>query len=233
MAQITSPSAPAAVAPGDSPAATSRTRRGGTLALLAAGVAAGPLFVTVGLVQELTRAGFDPRRHPLSLLSLGDHGWIQITNFVVAGVLVLASAAGLRRALSPGRASTWGPRLIGVYGAGLIWGGVFVADPAFGYPIGTPEGQPEQLSWHGILHGIAPAVASFALLAACVVFARRFAAEGRRGWAAYCVSAVVADLGLTLVCFAVADYRFMFAGGAFIWIWAAAVTAHTLRTASR
>jgi Protein of unknown function (DUF998) len=200
-----------------------------TNALLTAGVLAGPVFVLTVLAQALTRDGFDPRRHPLSLLALGDHGWIQITNFVACGVLAFASAFGLRRALRGSRAGTWGPILIGTYGVGLVWGGVFSADPAYGFPVGTPDGAPEQLSWHGALHGIAPALAAIALVAAAFVFARRFAAEGRRGWVAYCVGAVVADLGLTSVTFATDDYRWMLAGGIVIWTWAAAVTAHVLR----
>ena len=66
-----------------------------TRALVTAGVVAGPLFVAVGLVQVLTREGFDLTRHPLSLLSLGELGWVQIANFIVAGVLMLAFAGGL------------------------------------------------------------------------------------------------------------------------------------------
>jgi uncharacterized membrane protein YhaH (DUF805 family) len=179
-----------AAAPGRSTATTTTLTR----ALLACGVVAGPLFVTVGLLQMLTRDGFDPTRHPLSLLSLGDLGWIQIGNFVVAGLLFAAAAVGMRRVMHPGRGGTWGPLLLGVYGAGLIMGGVFVADPALGFPPGTPDGIPEQLSWHGTVHSIAPALASVALIAACLVFARRFAARGQRGWAAVCVAVAVASL---------------------------------------
>jgi hypothetical protein len=175
-----------------------------TRALLAGGVAAGPLFIVVGLLQMLSRDGFDPIRHPLSLLSLGELGWIQIANFVVAGLLIanfvvagllfVASAVGMRRVLHPGRGGTWGPLLIGVYGAGLIMGGVFVADPALGFPPGTPEGIPDQFSWHGAVHAVAPVLASLALVAACVVFARRFAALRRRGWAAACLAVAVVNL---------------------------------------
>jgi hypothetical protein len=197
-----------------------------TRALLTCGVLAAPLFVVVVLIQELTREGFDPKKHPLSLLSLGDLGWIQITNFVVAGVLAFASAVGLRRALRGQRAGTWGPILIGTYGVALVWGGVFVADPAFGYPVGTPDAAPEKLSWHGALHGIAPAVASLALIAACFVFARRFAGRGERGWAVYSVATAVVGTALTMVSFPTQDYRFMFAGGALIWLWTAAVASH-------
>ena len=36
---------------------------------------------------------------PKILLALGDHGWIQIANFVITGLLLIACAAGLRQVL--------------------------------------------------------------------------------------------------------------------------------------
>jgi Protein of unknown function (DUF998) len=168
----------------------------GTRALLACGVVAGPLFVAVALIQAFTRDGFDLSRHPLSLLSLGELGWIQITNFVVAGLLSVAFAVGLWRVLHPGRGGRWGPLLIGGYGVGLIMGGAFVADAGAGFPPGAPAGAPEQLSWHGILHDTGHLLAFLSLVLACFVFARRFAALGQRGWATSCVATGVALLGL-------------------------------------
>ena len=167
-----------------------------TLVLLACGVVAGPLFVAVALLQALTRDGFDLGRHPLSLLSLGELGWIQIANFVVAGLLSVAFAVGMRRVLHPGRGGRWGPLLIGAYGVGLIMGGVFVTDAGAGFPPGAPAGAPEQLSWHGVLHAIAPVLAFLSLILACFVLARRFAGLRQRGWATYCVATGVALLGL-------------------------------------
>jgi hypothetical membrane protein len=183
---------PGAGAPSGSSASTTRRTR----ALLACGVVAGPLFLVVALLQALTRDGFDLGRHPLSLLSLGELGWIQIANFVVAGLLSVAFAVGLRRVLHPGRGGTWGPLLVGAYGVGLIGGGVFLADAGAGFPPGAPAGAPEQLSWHGILHDLAHVLAFLALTTACFVLARRFAALGQRGWATYCVATGVALLGL-------------------------------------
>lgn len=80
-----------------------QTRRG-TARLLAAGVVAGPWFLTVWLIQAITRDGFDPTYHPLSLLSLGALGWIQIASFVVTGAPYVACAVGMRRTLRGGRA---------------------------------------------------------------------------------------------------------------------------------
>jgi hypothetical membrane protein len=183
---------PEAGAPSGSPATTTNRTR----ALLACGVVAGPLFLAVAVLQALTRDGFDLSRHPLSLLSMGELGWIQIANFVVAGLLSVAFAVGLRRVLQPGRGGRWGPLLVGAYGVGLIMGGVFVTDAGAGFPPGAPAGAPEQLSWRGVLHAIAPVLAFLSLILACFVLARRFAGLGQRGWATYCVATGVALLGL-------------------------------------
>ena len=67
-----------------------------TIACLWAGVAAPVLFTTVYLVEGATRLGYDPLRHQVSLLSLGDRGWVQILNFLVTGALLVVFAIGLR-----------------------------------------------------------------------------------------------------------------------------------------
>ncbi len=159
-----------------------------TRVLLTCGVIAGPLYLVMSLIQALTREGFDLTRHSWSLLSNGDLGWIHITNLVVSGLLVVAGAVGMRRTMHPGRGGTWAPLLVGVYGVGLIAAGVFVADPMAGFPAGTPAGPQVAISWHGLLHLIAAGVGFLALIAACFVFARRFAALGQWGWAAYSVA---------------------------------------------
>jgi hypothetical protein len=160
-------------------------------------VAAGPVFVAVAGGQVLTRGGFDLNRHPLSLLSLGDLGWIQITNFVVAGLLALAGAVGMRRTLRGGRGGAWGPALVAVHGTALVVAGVHVTDPSMGYPVGAPDGPPETLSWHAIVHGVAAPVAFVSLTAACLVFAHRFVTLGQRGWAAFCALAALAVVVVT------------------------------------
>jgi hypothetical protein len=150
--------------------------------LLTGGVSAGPLFLVVSALQAATREGFDVTRHPASFLSIGDWGWIQVTNFIVTGLLLIACAAGIRVALRGGRGGTWGPLLIGAMGIGLIAGGAFVADPAFGFPPGTPDAMPDELTTHGALHGAAQALGGLSLVSASFVFARRFAAQKERGW---------------------------------------------------
>jgi hypothetical membrane protein len=165
-----------------------------TRALLACGVVAGPLYIVVGLAQAFTRDAFDLRRHALSLLSNGPLGWIQITSFLVTGLLFTACAVGMRRELRGGRGGRWAPLLIGVAGLGIFAAGCFVADPADGFPRGTPAGQPATMTWHSGLHFTFAGIAFLCLIAACFVLARRLAAEGARGMTAYSLATGVVFL---------------------------------------
>ncbi|MFI6476698.1 DUF998 domain-containing protein [Nonomuraea sp. NPDC050663] len=158
--------------------------------LLLCGAVAGPLYIAVVVLQLLVRDGYDLGRHPASVLSNGDLGWLQIGNFAVTGLAFVAGAVGLRRE----GAGIWGPRLIGGFGAGMVAAAFFSADPVDGFPPGTPAGPPLTVSWQGLAHFLVSGLAFLALIAACFVFARRFAAEGRGGWAAF--SAVVGTLFL-------------------------------------
>jgi hypothetical protein len=150
----------------------------------AALAAAGPLWAAMSLAQVATRDGFDLMRHPLSLLSTGSLGWLQIANFVVAGALMVVGAGSLE-----GR---WAPRLTRVAGFGMIAAGLLVMDPGGGFPAGHPE-VPTTMSWHALGHMAAGTVTFTALIAACYVLARRFAARSARGWA---VTAAVAGTAL-------------------------------------
>jgi hypothetical protein len=78
-----------------------------------------------------------------------------------------------------------GARLLAGYGVGLIAAGIFRADPANGFPPGTPAGKATTMSWHGILHIAAAGAGFVCLIAACFVLARLFSAQGQRRWAAY------------------------------------------------
>jgi hypothetical protein len=99
------------------PPAAARPGATRTKALLGCGALAGSLFTLGWAVEGATRADYDPLRHPVSSLELGDLGWTQRVNFLVTGGLTLASAVGLRRALRPPGGSTWGPLLSGPTGS--------------------------------------------------------------------------------------------------------------------
>lgn len=156
-----------------------------TKLLLTAGVLAGPIYIIVGIAQVLTRDGFDITRHPLSMMSLGNLGWIQIANFVITGLLVIGGAIGLRRVAQADKRLRRGAFLIGIYGLGVLGGGIFVTDPALGFPPGTPDTYPETVSWHGLLHFIFGQIGFLGLIIASFVYARFFSKSGLRRWAIF------------------------------------------------
>ncbi|GAB3871839.1 hypothetical protein GCM10029964_009170 [Kibdelosporangium lantanae] len=132
--------------------------RATTPALINCAVVAAPLWAAVSLVQAAVRPGFDLVKYPLSMLSTGPDGWIQVLNFLVAGVLTVIGGVGLRRVLTG-----WAPRLLTVNGVGMFAAGVFSMDP--------PE--VTTLSWHSYGHMAAGTVAFASLIAACYVVARK------------------------------------------------------------
>ncbi len=161
-----------------------------TNGLLACGIAIAPLFFAVVFIQAFTRTGFDLRRAPLSLLSLGDLGWIQIANFIVTGLLGLACALGMRQVLKGRKGGTWGPLLIATFGLGLILAGLFHPDPGYSFPPGSgaPAGMLPTMSHHAAIHSVGFLIVVLSLIAACFVFAKRFRAQGQKGWSNYSVA---------------------------------------------
>jgi hypothetical protein len=163
--------------------------------LLIGGIVAAPLFVALWAAQAFTREGFRPTFHPLSLLSLGDGGWVQIANFVITGILLIGAGVGLRRAQGRDRLSTWIAALVVAMGAGLVIAGVFVTDAGAGFPAGAPAGAP-QMSWHGAVHEVGFVVTQLAFVVLAILLAVRFARSGQRGWMFASILALGAAVGV-------------------------------------
>jgi hypothetical protein len=151
------------------PTRSASSRR--TRALLGCGAVAGPLFVTVFVVEGRQRRDYNAMRQPVSALALGPRGVVQTANFVVAGTLFLAGARGLS-GHSSGR-DRLVPALIGGAGLGLLAAAVFPTDPVSGYPPGKETAEPSTTAT-GTLHNLAalpvflgvPAAAAFSAVKA-------------------------------------------------------------------
>jgi hypothetical protein len=142
------------------------------------------LFVEVFLVEGAVRPGYDPVRMQVSYLSLGERGPIQVLSFLITAGLIGLFAIGLWRelALSGGPAARGGPIALLAVALGLLVAGIFSTMPAFGYPPGTPDAFPTDIPPNGYLH-VGGALLFFGgLIAAPLVFARRFRGIGRDGW---------------------------------------------------
>lgn len=163
-----------------------------TQSLLGYGVIAGPIYVGASLVQALLRDGFDLSRHAWSQLALGGPGWIQVTNLVATGLMLVAASVGLRRALRSGLGATWSPRLLAVFGLSMVVAGAFRVDAAGGFPVGVP--QATAIGTSAMVHMLAGAIGFSCLTAALLVLARRLSREGAARAALAC--RVVAPLFL-------------------------------------
>lgn len=200
----------------------------GSRSLLRYGVLAGPFYLTIGLVQAFVRDGFDLARHPLSLLANGPGGWVQTANFVLTGMMVLAAAVGIRRALGPkSRAMSW---CLGGFGASMILAAVFPADPVDGFPVGTPEGYPESISTPGMIHFIAAMLGFLSLAVSCFFAARAMSRRDSSSVARFSLFSGIAILlgffGGPLLSAGTLGIWFSVVVG---WIWLAAVSLHLHR----
>ncbi len=159
---------------------------------MACGAITGPLFFAVAIIQVIIRPGYNIRQNAISQLSLGDLGWIQITSFIVTGLLAVACAIGVRRVLKGQKGGTWGALLIGTFGLGLIVAGIFPPDPAFGFPPGAPAGPAMPMSGHATLHAVGFFISILSMIIDSFVFVRRFRVMQQRGWTIYCAVSGIA-----------------------------------------
>lgn len=143
--------------------------------MLGWGVVAGPFYLALGMILALTRDGFDLSRHALSLLTLGENGWLHILNLALTGIMVVVAGWGLLRAVE-GRGRGAGIAVI-VAGATIALAGLFRPDPAGGFPAGAAE----SVSVSGLLHLALGAVEFIAFGVAAFLLARFFSARAERG----------------------------------------------------
>lgn len=206
--------------------------------LLTVGAVAGPLFTLMWIVESLTRADYNSLRHPVSSLALGDFGWVQVANFIVAGLLSLAFAFGLWLALRPQRGAMWGSLPVAIWGLGLLGAGIFITDPVSGYPLGTPDLILNPTP-HGALHDQFSLAGFAGLTAACFVFTYHFATRGERGWAFYSVlTGILFPVGIVLASAGFSQNESLVAFGGLIqrititigWTWLTLLSIHLLKT---
>lgn len=138
---------------------------------------AGGFYLIVGLVQALTRDGFDLGRHPLSLLMLGEGGWMQRANLLLSGLMVVAAALGFSRAMGRAGSGKRAGILLGVFGLGLIGSGIFPPDAMAGFP---PDADQSTGTLGGVLHLAFGAIGFLCLSMATFRVARWFGLAGSR-----------------------------------------------------
>ncbi len=152
--------------------------------LLGVGLLGSLLFNSTFLIDGALRPGYGSLRQPMSALSLGAGGWVQVTGFIVFGALTCCSAPGWRATLAPGAGAVWYPRLKVLAGLMLITAGVFSQDPGLGFPPGVPV--PASATLHAQIHNVAAVLSLVATIAGVFVLGLRLRREPRwRAWGSY------------------------------------------------
>jgi hypothetical membrane protein len=133
-----------------------------------AGIVGPVLFFGVLILQDQLARGYHPARQFISELAGGPDGWIQTTNFLVFGVLLVMFAQAIPDGIAPGWPTRAGAWLFRFIGASVFGCGVF-----------RPESwPPTSMSAGGILHLSFAIVGVFLLMpAVCFVLARAFARD--------------------------------------------------------
>lgn len=160
--------------------------------LLGCGVVGAVLFVVTFTIDGATRDGYRATYLPVSALALGSRGWMQTSNFVITGVLMIAAAVGTRLALQV----IGGPLLLGLFGISLVASGVFPMDPMCGYPPGTPPGRPTVVSRRNRIHDVFGFLVFGSLAAAGIAFALVLPFGG---WALYSLVTSAAVVALFII----------------------------------
>ncbi len=143
-----------------------------------AGILAPLIFVGVFTLEGALRNGYDPLRMHISALSLGERGWVQIANFVVLGLLLLIFTLGLAKAFPTGKAAR--PGIIAFYLLSVLF---FISGPFVMDAVETP---PDQLSLHGLVHGLSGGIVFLLMPVTIFIFLGRFNSDPEwrsfRGW---------------------------------------------------
>lgn len=156
--------------------------------LLFSGVTAAAVFLLVATIEIFARPGFDLTRHAVSMLSLGERGWLMSATFILSGLLTVAFSVGMWRATG-----TWiAPLLFGLYGAGFVIAGVFPAPAGMGFPPGTPDDLMPVMDAGAILHSVGFMLAFAALIVGSFVLAAHFGSAGDTLTAILCAAAGLA-----------------------------------------
>lgn len=142
--------------------------------LMISGISMPILFVLIFLIDGATRPNYNPTFHWISHLSLGERGWLGITNLILFGLSNIYLGISLKRILE-NKGSIWGPRLIILLGIGLLLAGIFVIEPNLGYP----KGYSPTNNFSGKIHDLSGVLVFGSLTAIPLVFSRQFSKQFR------------------------------------------------------
>ena len=155
-----------------------------------AGIAA---FALAVLVLHGLQPALDPATQAVSFYVHGAHGWLLTAGLLALGLGSLALTVGLARSVRGAAGARAGRWCLGVWGAGVLLGGIFPADP--------PGNWSAPPSVAGLIHGNAALVAFLALPAAAVLLSRAFRRDPNWRGVTAASSALAAAVVICLILF--------------------------------
>jgi hypothetical protein len=207
------------------------TRAAVTRSLLGWGVVAGVFYLVTGVGQGLIREGFSFTDHALSMLMLGDFGWIQTANLGLTGLMVTAAAVGFTRAMKQARGATAAGVLLAIFGLALIGSAIFPPDPVDGFP---DPGSTAAATTSGGLHLVFGAVGLIALAAATFVVAvwlgNRDEASRARSSRLFGIVIAMGFIGGAALATTTAGVILLWLAVVTGWVWLASTSLHLYRT---
>ncbi len=182
--------------------------------LLCCGPVAALLFVTTFSIEGALRPHYEASRYPVSSLSLESHGYVQVLNFLISGLLFILFSFGIQKQILVLKSSKKIANLVMLAGAGLSGAGIFSTDPVFGYPEYLPL-RMAQFTFTGHMHDLVSLLVFICIPWACFVARKNFKEAGDYFMSAYSlVTSVVVLLTFILAGagFKQAPYLVEFAG---------------------
>ena len=185
------------MAPGEMRQERSRGKGNRSAQLLALAGIGGPiLFVLVFTIDGWLSPGYSSLSQSVSSLgTTGTYAWIQNTNFVVFGLLLMAFAVGFSRQMREvlSREGVWvSSLLLLLTGAGLVNDGFFTQDSV--------------MTFHGLLHALGFLVIFASLIVALLLIGRQLSSIAAwRGYGWYSTITGLLTLGVLVLSAVLAD----------------------------
>lgn len=165
---------------------------------------AGPLvFIVSFCIQGIFKKDYSALRYPISSLSIGENGWIQIVTFIISGLLIFLFSIAVKKKLNNKLVAA----LFALAGVGLISAGIFTTDPVFGFPENMPF-KKIPFTLHGKLHTWFSLLVFIGIPLNCFLMSKYFSSIKVWGWKYYSLATGIIMLIL-----------FLFTGIAFNQLW--------------
>jgi hypothetical protein len=139
------------------------------------------VFTAAWVIGGLLQDGYSARREDISALAAVDaeRAWVMIIGLVVAGLLTLVFATGLRAELGAGLSTSFGCALVAFVGVGLLGLGLLRNDCSSVTDACRSRVEAGEVSWQHTAHDVLSAPVLAAAVVAPLVLGLRFGKERR------------------------------------------------------